>query len=129
MNTNSAQACLALAPASAGGPTIITAPEADRLDLAGNIGAILGVVEERCIVVGKLVEFDPLDPPSDESFDGGDVRTIFGHHDGEGIARGLGPAGAADSVHIVFRVLWHIVVNDMADVLNVQPASRDVRRD
>ena len=55
------------------------------------------------------------------------MRRVLGDHDGERIALGLGPAGAANPVNVIFRMLRHVVIDHMADIRNVQPARRDIR--
>ena len=42
------------------------------------------------------------------------------------MARGAGTGRAADTVHIVFRQLWQIKIEDMADFRNMQAAGGDI---
>src|SRR5580692_4419813 len=42
----------------------------------------------------------------------------------DGFAGGAGPAGAADPVHVVFRHVGQFVVDDLRQLLDVEPASR-----
>ena len=55
------------------------------------------------------------------------VLAVLGDHEREGVAGGLRPAGAADAVDVVLRVLRHVVVDDVADVRDVEAARGDVR--
>ena len=44
------------------------------------------------------------------------------------LADGACPAGAADPVHVALRIVGHIVVDDVRDTFDVDPAGGDVRR-
>ena len=54
---------------------------------------------------------------------------FLGGHQGEGVAFGLGAAGAADAVHVVVGMLRHVVVDDVRDGGNIDAARGDVGRD
>lgn len=43
-----------------------------------------------------------------------------------GLSRGTGSPCSADPVHVVFDVLWEVVVHHDLDVLDVQTSRRDV---
>jgi hypothetical protein len=50
-------------------------------------------------------------------------------HEAHGGARATGAAGAADTVHVVFRELRQVVVEHVRDAGDVDAAGRDVGRD
>ncbi|MNS65227.1 hypothetical protein D3C72_983820 [compost metagenome] len=54
---------------------------------------------------------------------------VAGRHEGDGLARGAGAAGAAHAVDVGLRVLGHAQVEDVADALHVDAAGGDVGRD
>ena len=56
-------------------------------------------------------------------------RQFFAVHQGESVADVLGAAGAADPVHVIFRMLRHVVIDDVTDAGDVDPARGDVGRD
>ena len=47
----------------------------------------------------------------------------------ERVAGGLRAAGAADAMDVILRMLRHVVIDDVADVRDVQSARGDVRGD
>src|SRR5262245_65604607 len=100
-----AEASMSSALAAAGRPEVVAAAQADGLNLAGERVAFARVVEKGSEVVVKFVELHPFDFLADESLDGGHVRALLGHHDGEGIAGGLGAAGPADALAVIVRML------------------------
>ena len=57
------------------------------------------------------------------------MLTILGHHDSEGIPGGCGTACPANAMDVVLGMLRHVVVDDMADVGNVQSTRGDVGGD
>src|SRR5216117_884680 len=56
-------------------------------------------------------------------------RKFFTVHQSESVANILGAASASDPMDIIFRVLRHIVVDDVAHAGDVEPTRRDIRRD
>jgi hypothetical protein len=57
-----------------------------------------------------------------------EVRLVDGH-EADRLARRAGPAGPADPVDVVLRVPRQLEVHDVGQVLDVEPAGGDVRRD
>src|SRR6185436_11787224 len=49
-----------------------------------------------------------------------------GHHDREGVARGLRTPGPANAMHVILRMLRHVEVDDVTDIGDVETARRDV---
>lgn len=66
---------------------------------------------------------------ADQSLNPREIALFLGSDEREGIASLLGAGGAADAMHVGLRLMGHIEVHDVADVLDVDPASGDVRRD
>ena len=110
---------------------MIPAVDAAAAHLAGEAGrrAGLGFFKQRRVGVGEVFHFHTRDCLADEAFDGEHMRRILGHHDGEGVAAVFGAAGAADAVDVIFGMLRHVVVDDVADVGDVQSARGDVGGD
>jgi hypothetical protein len=51
----------------------------------------------------------------------------FRSHERKRVARGLRAPGAANSVHVILRVLRHIVIDYVRHIRNIQPARGNVR--
>jgi len=119
-----------LAAAAFGGAEVVAAAEADAAH-AAVFGFLAGFsfFEKGGVFVVEGVEFDALDFLADEAFDGADVHHVFGDHEGEGVARRFGATGAADAVDVIFGMLRHVEVNDVADVGDVEAAGGDVGGD
>ena len=75
---------------------------------------------------GRQIAIVPFDLLANQLFDRVDVFGIGFGGDGEGLAGTAGAAGTADAVNIVFGMDWHVVVEDVADVGDVETARRDV---
>jgi hypothetical protein len=90
---------------------------------------VLVFIKERGVLVVEVGQFHALDLLIDKSLDGSDVLGIFGGHEGEGVAGGLRPTGAADAVNVILRMLGDVEINDVADVLDIEATSGDIRRD
>jgi hypothetical protein len=88
-----------------------------------------GFFKERGVAVFEIFQFNARDFLADEAFDGINVRRVLGDHDGEGVAARLGAAGAADAMDVIFGMLRHVVIDDVTDVGDVQPARGDVGGD
>src|SRR5881628_1466710 len=103
--------------ASPGGTEIVTAaqPDAARPPLIGWL-LVAFLVENNGVFVVKILQLDPLDTLPDEPLDGLHVPRVLRYHQRERVARGLGPSGPPDPVHVILRVLRHVVIDDVADV-------------
>ena len=77
----------------------------------------------------RQVAVMPFDLLADQLLDGVDIFGVVARGDGEGLAGAAGAAGAADAVDIVLGMDRHVVVEDVADVGNVEAACRDVGGD
>ena len=78
--------------------------------------------KQRRVQVGKVLQFQSRDFLADEMFDRlqcGQFRTA---HKRERVADILGPACAPDAVHVILRMLRHVVVNHVTHPGNVQSA-------
>ena len=57
-------------------------------------------------------------------------QPFFGRcHQGDGIAGSAGPAGTADAVHIVFRTVGQVIVDDAGQLNDVEAARGHIRGD
>ena len=87
---------------------------------------MLSVVEQRRVFVIEALHFFPVDFLADEPLDRLHVLAILGHHDGEGVPGCSRAAGPADTMHVILGMLWHVEIDNVADVGNVQSARGDV---
>ena len=62
-------------------------------------------------------------------FDGLERGNFLAVHERERVAHVLGAAGAADAMDIIFRMLRHIVIDDVTDAGDVEPARGNIGRD
>ncbi len=111
---------------------MVAAVDAAAAHFAGETArrrAGLGFFKQRGVAVIEIFQLHARDFLADEAFDGENVRRILGHHDGEGVAGVLRAAGAPDAVDVILGMLRHVVVDDVADVRDVQAARGDVRGD
>src|SRR5688572_18251396 len=69
-----------------------------------------------------------LDAPVDEALDCGEQRPVLAADQGNCLARGTRAAGAADAVHVILGDVGQVVVHDVRQFLDVDPARRDVGR-
>ena len=51
---------------------------------------------------------------------------VLSHHQGKRITGRLCAARAADAVHVIFRMLWHIVVHHVAHAGDIETAASDI---
>src|SRR5690348_17346981 len=72
---------------------------------------------------------DARDLLTDHALDGAHHRDLVRCHEREGVAIRRRPPRAANAVHVVLGLLRHIVIDDVRDPGDVQPALRDVGRD
>ena len=59
----------------------------------------------------------------------GDVRLLLGEDEGDAGAAAAGAAGAADAMHVVLVAVRRVEVDHVRDVVDVEAACGDVRRD
>src|SRR3954469_5927528 len=81
--------------------------------------------EQDGVEIWKIFEFQARNFLPDKSFNCLQGRNLFPVHESEGIADILGATGPADAVHIILRMLRHIVIDDMTDAGDIKPARRD----
>ena len=77
---------------------------------------------------GESLHFEPFNPFSNKTLDGGKYFKILGRNKCKSIASLLGAARAADAVNVVLRMLRHIVVDDVADAGDIDSSGGDVGR-
>ena len=86
-------------------------------------------LEKHRVEVGKIFELQARNFLPNKSFDRLQSRNFFAVHQREGVADILRTAGAADPMHVIFRVLRDIVIDDVTDTRDVEAARGDVGRD
>src|SRR5689334_15220801 len=69
------------------------------------------------------------DAASDESFEGAQRAVVFRGDKADRFADGMGAAGAANPVHVIFRVHRKIVVHDVGNAFDVDTTRRNVGGD
>src|SRR5262249_21308639 len=105
----------------------IAAAHTRPADAAGWLAA-LAFFEQSGVTVVEVLQFHARDFLADEPLDSVYVAGVLGHHQRECIAGSLHPARPANAMNVVLRMLWHVVVDDVADIGDVQPARGDVGR-
>src|SRR5690625_2913731 len=61
-----------------------------------------------------------------------DIRqriNVFLTREADGVPAGPGTCRTADAVHVIFRILGQVEIDDVADLGDMQSASRDIGRD
>ena len=71
----------------------------------------------------------PRDRDSKEPLDAPEEIRLVDRDEADRIAREAGSAGPADPVDVVLGVPWQLEVDDVGEILDVEAACRDVRRD
>src|SRR5262249_51017960 len=69
------------------------------------------------------------DGQADQLLDGAQVGDFLAVDERDRDAGGPGARGAADPMHVGLGLVWHVVVDDVTDALDVDAARRDVGRD
>ena len=104
---------------------MVAAVDAAAADLAGETALSLagfGFLKQRRVAVIEILQLHARNFLADEPLDGEDMPRILGNHDGEGVAARFRAARAADAMDVIFRMLRHVVVDDVADIGDVQSA-------
>ena len=78
--------------------------------------------------VVEIRQLQALELLVQQVFDAGDQALVLGRDQRPGHAFGLDTGRAADAVHVVLRLLRHVVVDDMRDAVDVQATGGDVGR-
>ena len=84
--------------------------------------------KQRRVQVGKILQFQSGNFPADEMFDRLQSGQFLATCESKCVADVLRPAGASDAMHVIFRMLGHIVINDMTHAGDVESARCDVGR-
>jgi len=85
------------------------------------------LVEEGGVFVGEAVELPSRDGFAEIVFDGADKIGIKPGDEGDGVSAFGGPSGATDPVNVVIRVFRDVVIDDVRDAGDVDPAGGNVR--
>src|SRR5262245_26821780 len=86
-------------------------------------------VKQAGVFVGEAFELYTRNFLPDETLDGGNLLEVLACHDGKCVAHAQCTAGAADAMNIVFGMVRHVEVNDMADLLDIDAARGDIGGD
>ena len=71
-------------------------------------------LEEHGINVGKALELEPRNLLPNKTLDRLQRRQLTAIHQGKRVANVLRTAGPADAVHVILRMLRHIVIDHVA---------------
>ena len=74
----------------------------------------------------KSVELDSRNLLANEALDGGNLLNILAGHNRESVADALSASSAADAMDVVFGMMRHIEVDDVADLRHVNASRGDV---
>ena len=78
-------------------------------------------------LVGEVFQFFAGQFLVDQSFHSLHVGQLLRDKEGQRVALLGGTTRPADAVHVVFRVLGHVVVDDMGNAGDIETAGGDVR--
>jgi hypothetical protein len=82
----------------------------------------------RLRLVVEVGQRHPRQPGAQGALDRLQIRFFIGRHEGEGIADRFGARGASHPVDVVLRHRRHIEIDDVTQLLDVDPARGDVGR-
>ena len=85
--------------------------------------------KKRGVKIRKVLELEAWNLPSDKPLNRLERTYFLAVHESKGVADVLGAAGAADAMDVIFGVLGHIVIYDVTDPGDVEPARGDVGGD
>src|SRR4029077_810864 len=91
-----------------------------------SLAARLFRFKERRVQVGKMFQFQSWNFLADEMFDRIQGRDLVAAHERERVADVLRAPCASYAMHIIFRMLGHIVINDVTYSGNVESARCDI---
>ena len=110
---------------------MVTAVDAAAANFPGEPArgcAGLALLKQGGVTVIEILQFNARNFLADEAFDGENMGGILGHHDGKSIASGGCATGTANPMDVILGVLGHIVIDDVADFRDVEPARGDISR-
>ena len=84
-------------------------------------------LEEHGVKIRKIFQLQPRNFLSDKSFDRLQRGQFLAVHQGERVADILRAASAADAMHVIFRMLRHIVIDDVTHAGDVESRARRCR--
>src|SRR5205823_14297747 len=82
--------------------------------------------EERRVQIRKVFQFQSWNFLADEMFDCLQSGQFLAIQESESVADILRPASAPDTVHVIFGMLRHVVIDDVAYAVDVDAAGRDI---
>jgi hypothetical protein len=82
---------------------------------------------ERLCMAREPRNLAAFDAPADQLLDRGEQRALVVRHERYGLASGAGAAGSPDAVDVILGHVRQIVVDDVRQLLDVEPPCRDVR--
>ena len=85
-----------------------------------------GVIFRACTYGFRQGQFRNL--PLDKLLDTVEFTLLLLVHERNGPPRSAGPRRAADAMDIIFGIVRHVIIDDHADILDVDTACDDVRR-
>lgn len=86
-------------------------------------------LEKNGVEISEILELKPRNFSPDEMLDRLQRLNFLAVHERKSVTDILGAAGATDAVNVIFRMLRHVVVDDVAYAGNVESACGDIGRD
>ena len=99
-------------------------PAAGRA-FAAEYGLRVGI-KQPGIRVFETFKFNPRDFLANKSLNRGDLLNILAGHKGKRIADALRSPGSADPMNVVFRMMRHIEVDYVTDLVHIDAARGDI---
>ena len=84
--------------------------------------------EQNGVEIVEILELQSRNFLADETFDRLERGNFFAVHERKRVTDVLSAPGATDAMYIIFGMLGHIVIDDMTDAGDVEPARSDVSR-
>src|SRR2546429_9593251 len=85
-----------------------------------------GAVGLHGTISAKFIQFDPIEFLLDRPFDRLNVNFFFWRDKAVGYSCFFGSPGASDAVDIIVSIVWNVVIDDMRNISDVDPAGCNV---
>src|SRR5882724_5186446 len=85
--------------------------------------------KQHCVNVRKVLQLQPRNFLSNEMLNRLQRGQLLAVHQGEGVADILRATSPTDAMDIILRVFGNIVINDVTDAGDIEPARGDIGRD